>query len=216
MRIGSYYRHLVARRLDLPLTGDRLLDIGCYDGFLLSHVSGTVKVGIDIEPAPAFPDIQYLQGDFLNHDFGQMKFDRVFALDVLEHVKADGAFVKKVVRLLSPGGMAIVSTPSKAISVFPPFAQAWVDRKWDHSHRRGYTRQEIGGLASGEDVKLVSWNCPLFRLFYLPLSLLWRACPPIARLLLRAITTIDARLSNGDTGFYYVILKSRAQVPTYL
>ena len=216
MRIGTYYRYLVARRLDLPLSGNRLLDIGCYDGFLLSHVDATFKVGIDTEPVAAFSDIQYVQGDFLEHNFGQERFDRVFALDVLEHVKEDRMFVEKVVSLLSADGIAIISTPSKAISVFPPFAQAWVDRKWDHSHRRGYTRQEIGRLANGQNAKLISWNCSLFRFFYLPLSLLWRTCPSLAKLLLRAITIIDARLSGGDSGFYYVILTSQAQVPTNL
>jgi SAM-dependent methyltransferase len=216
MRIGTYYRYLVTRRLDLPLSGNRLLDIGCYDGFLLSHVDAKVKVGIDIEPVPTLPNIQYVQGDFLEHDFGQQRFDRVFALDVLEHVKDDTAFVEKVVYLLSVDGIAILSTPSKAISVFPPFAQAWVDRKWDHSHRRGYTRQQLGRLANGHNVRLLPWNCPLFRLFYLPLSVLWRICPSLGKLVLRAITVIDAHLSNGEKGFYYAILTSHAQVPRNL
>ncbi len=205
MRLGTYYRYLVIRELNLPLSGDKVLDIGCYDGFLLSHINGKLKFGIDIDPVNRFPDIQYIEGDFLKYDFGNQRFDRIFALDVLEHVKQDKEFLRKILHLLSPRGIAILSTPSKAIRVFSPFSQAWVDRRWGHAYRRGYTSQEIELLVGTKNMRIMYWNCPLFRFLYLPLSLSWRISRSLAKAALSLIVKLDSRFRNGERGFLYLI-----------
>ena len=118
MRLGTYYRYLVSRKLCLPLSGNKILDIGCYDGFLLSHVNAKEKFGIDIKPLKKCSYIQYIEGDFLNYDFRGKKFDRIFAFDVLEHVKEDKRFLEKIIQLLSLNGITILSTPSKNIKIY--------------------------------------------------------------------------------------------------
>ena len=205
MRLGTYYRYLVARELNLPLSGGKVLDIGCYDGFLLSHVNSQSKFGIDINPVNEFSDVQYIQGDFMEHDFGNERFDRIFALDVLEHAKQDREFFGKVLRLLSQDGIAILSTPSKAIRVFPPFLQAWVDKRWQHTLRRGYSRQEMELLVNTPNVHITCWNCPLFRLLYFPLSLLWRMSRSLTKVMLYLVVKVDSRFRDGEGGFLYLI-----------
>lgn len=69
MRLGTYYRYLVSRKLNLPLSGNGILDIGCYDGYLLSHIAAAEKFGIDVEVLKKYPDIQYIEGDFMEYDF---------------------------------------------------------------------------------------------------------------------------------------------------
>jgi 2-polyprenyl-3-methyl-5-hydroxy-6-metoxy-1,4-benzoquinol methylase len=213
MRLGTYYRYLVIRELNLPLSGDKVLDIGCYDGFLLSRIDAKLKLGIDIKPVNKFPDVQYIQGDFLKQDFGEERFDRIFALDVLEHVKQDKEFVRRILHLLSPKGIAILSTPSKAIRVFFSFSQELVDKRWGHIYRRGYTRQEIKLMAGDKNISLIHWNCPLFRFSYLPLSLFWRISPSLTKVILYFTVKLDLRLRQGERGFLYLIASNDNQLP---
>lgn len=213
MRLGTYYRYLVTRELNLSLSGEKVLDIGYYDGFLLSHVNSKLKSGIDINTVNKFSDIRYIQDDFLNHDFENEKFDRIFALDVLEHVKQDKEFLGKVVHLLSPNGTAILSMPSKAIRVFPPFLQAWIDKRWGHTYRRGYTSQEIELLVGTKNMRIMYWNCPIFRFLYLPLSLSWRIARSLAKMVLYLIVKLDLRFRNGERGFWYLIASNDNQLP---
>lgn len=213
MRLGTYYRYLVSKELDLPISGDKILDIGCYDGFLLSRINAHKKFGIDVHVLRKYPNIRYIEGDFLNYDFGNKKFDRIFLFDVLEHIREDKIFLEKIVQLLSVGGIAILSTPYENIKIFPSFLQDWVDKRWKHIYRRGYTPQKIKQLLSDTEEKdttrinIVKWNCPTFRFFYLFLSVLWRISPMLVKKVLDYIVKLDSRFREGKNGFLYVIIK---------
>ena len=214
MRLGTYYRYLVSRKLYLPLSGNEILDVGCYDGFLLSHIDATEKFGIDVNVLKKYPSIQYIEGDFMRYNFKDKKFDRIFAWDVLEHVREDRIFLEKIIQLLSMEGIAILSTPSENIKIFPSFLQGWVDKRWGHIYRRGYTLQRIKELVGDvQDVvvlDLINWNCPLFRFLYLPLSLIWRMYPPLTKKILELIVEIDSRFKEGGNGFLYIVIKRRS------
>lgn len=211
MRLGTCYRYLVSRKLCLPLSGNKILDIGCYDGFLLSHIDAADKFGIDVDVLKKYPDIQYIEGDFMRYNFKNEKFDRIFAFDVLEHVKEDKIFLEKIIQLLSIEGIVILSTPSENIKIFPAFLQNWVDKRWGHIYRRGYTPHKIKGLA--EDVPdrvtidISYWNCPIFRFLYLPLSVLWRISSTPTKKILELIVKIDSRFKEGKNGFIYIMMK---------
>jgi SAM-dependent methyltransferase len=210
MRLGTYYRYLVSRKLNLPLSGNEILDIGCYDGFLLSHIDAAEKFGIDVNVLKKYPDIQYIEGDFMKYDFNDKKFDRIFALDVLEHVSEDRIFLEKIIQLLSIEGVAILSTPCENIKIFPSFLQDWVDKRWGHIYRRGYVPQKIKELV--EDVQdvialdLIYWNCPIFRFLYLPLSALWRINTMLSKKVLNFIVGIESIFKEGENGFLYIVI----------
>lgn len=211
-RLGTYYRYLVAKELRLPLSGDIVLDIGCYDGFLLSQINAYERFGIDIQHiVKKYPDIQYIEGDFLNYDFKDKKFDRIFALDVLEHVRENKVFLDKITDLLFVGGIAILSVPCENIKIFPSFLQDWVDKKWSHTYRRGYTPQKIKQLLSDKEKKIsidiIYWNCPFFRFLYLPLSLFWRISSSLTRKLFNIIVELDSKFQNGDKGFLWIVMR---------
>jgi SAM-dependent methyltransferase len=210
MRLGTYYRYVVSRKLNLPLSGNKILDIGCYDGFLLSHIDAAEKFGIDVEVLKKYPDIQYIEGDFMRYDFKDKEFDRIFAFDVLEHVREDRIFLEKIIQLLSTEGMAILSTPCENIKIFPSILQAWVDKRWGHIYRRGYTSQGIKELV--EDVQdevtlnIIYWNCPLFRFLYLPLSVLWRISPMLTKKILGFVVNIESISKEEEHGFLYIMI----------
>ena len=106
-----------------------------------------------------------------------------------------------------------LNTPSENIKIFPPFLQNWVDKKWGHVYRRGYTPQQIEQLlydvGNKNDISLniIQWNCPFFRHLYLPLSFFWRISPSLTKNVLASIVELDARFQTGDSGFLYIIIK---------
>ena len=212
MRLGTYYRYLVSQHLPLPLPKGRVLDVGCYDGFVLSRISAEEKVGIDLKVVEKYTHIRYIQGDFLTYDFGVTKFNTIYAFDVLEHVEDGIQFMQKIISLLSPQGKAILSVPSSTITIFPSAAQKWVDKRWGHLYRRGYNPSEICKLIADtgldtyriEDIFL--WNGLLFRFFYLALSGIWRLCFPLSKRIVQRIVQREIKMKDGEDGFVFVVI----------
>jgi SAM-dependent methyltransferase len=111
-RFGGWLRGIcdrVGRDIDV-------LDLGCGTGryfHSLRHVRRLV--GIDVARpmldrarhpvgAPAIP-VEFIEGDFLAHDFGVGQFDLVYAIGALaEHSPFDEAVAARVRRWLKPGG----------------------------------------------------------------------------------------------------------------
>ncbi len=96
--------------------GDRLLDVGCYDGSLIREVRPRIAsaVGIDAvaEPSDAGDGVRIVRGHFpedLSEPDGS--FDCITALAVLEHVTDPPAFAAACHRLLSPGGRVVLTVP---------------------------------------------------------------------------------------------------------
>jgi 2-polyprenyl-3-methyl-5-hydroxy-6-metoxy-1,4-benzoquinol methylase len=213
MRLGTYYRYFVVNLLKLPLTGKKILDIGGYDGFLLSTIDGERKTLIDISPHNQYSNIQYIQGDFLTFDFKNEWFDLICAFDVIEHIQRDEDFLEKIINLLSPSGVALLSTPSERIRIFPPVLQGWVDKKWGHIYRRGYSKQKLVEMATKTyyqnqlDCEIIEWNAPLFRFLYLPLRILWYVSESFTKKILNRVIFYDATIQSGNTGFLFIILK---------
>lgn len=211
--MGTILRSLIIAELQLPISGGKVLDIGCYDGYLLSTINAEKKVGIDISPVPRHSGIEYIQGDFLDYDFGEERFDRILAMDVLEHIERDDLFLEKLVNLLSEEGIAIMSVPSKNIRIFPGFLQNWVDKKWGHHYRRGYTQSEIeelfGNIGNNLDIEFQPWSYPIFRHLYFPLSIMWRVLPSVTAGLLKSIVRLDAKYKHGDSGKIYFVVYRR-------
>ena len=75
------------------------------------------RVSFDRATPYASKSVRGLQGDFLDHDFGDQRFDIVTCLQVLEHVPQPKRFARK---LLSIGDRVVVSVPyrwpSRAVS----------------------------------------------------------------------------------------------------
>jgi len=213
IRLGTYYRYLVINKLNLHLSGNNVLDIGCFDGYLLSHINAGRKIGIDIDILKKYPDIQYIKEDFIIYNFEYDKFDKIFAFDVLEHVKDDKIFIEKIIELLSIEGTAILSTPCENIKIFPSALQGWVDKRWGHIYRRGYTPQKMKDLLVGAQnnvtIDVIYWNCPLFRLLYLFLSMMWRISPLLTKNVLSYLVEIESKHKDGENGFLYILIKRR-------
>ena len=92
IRLGTLYRLELLSRLSFGRgqNGRRVLDVGCHDGYVLSHLNLPVKVGVDLEPGPGLGGLNLVCGDGRFLPFQTGCFDRVYAMDVIEHVLDDG------------------------------------------------------------------------------------------------------------------------------
>ena len=124
-----------------PRPGDRVVDVGCGTGAVLERFgSGAVAVGIDDhEEALAFArrksGARLARADARALPFRTGSVDRLFLLDVAEHVSEDERVFAEVRRVLAPGGLAVVHVPAHP--------RLWSPHDAAMHHVRRYTRRAL-------------------------------------------------------------------------
>jgi len=109
-------RLLLSRHLVLQGEVQKLLDVGCGDGILLSLIGDDVeKHGVDIlAHIPESSD----RANYLRHDvssglpYPDGTFDVVHSSELIEHLLDTEFFLCECRRVLKPGGKLVVSTPN--------------------------------------------------------------------------------------------------------
>ena len=116
-------RHLLPYRYAAGLAeGLRVLDAGCGEGFgtqELAEVAAHVT-GLDRAPdAVAFcrrrwrrPNLAFIAADLRSVHAVPVRFDLVCCFQVLEHQRDDEGFLRRLARLLLPGGTLVLTTPN--------------------------------------------------------------------------------------------------------
>lgn len=96
----------------------RILDIGCGQGFnahCLSKHNDVVGIDISAEDIAIakkrYPNVDYKIMDMASLEFKNNYFDRIYALDTLEHIDNLEKVITEVKRVLKPGGEFIVNIP---------------------------------------------------------------------------------------------------------
>lgn len=121
LRLKYAAHRKIISRLVLPVTrflravhverylkdGDRLLDIGCGDGYFIERNRNRYNeiVGLD-----------RLLGDQIEKtlDFPDNSFDCVTMLAVIEHLDYPWDILQEIRRILKPGGRCVFTTPKKS------------------------------------------------------------------------------------------------------
>ena len=86
--------------------------------------------------------LRYPQGKFISgnipplSDYASDSFDCVVSFQVIEHIQDDQLFLKEIHRVLKPGGLALITTPNRPMSLS---RNPW--------HIREYTPVELTNLA---------------------------------------------------------------------
>lgn len=104
-----------------------VLDVGCSSGAFLYQLNqrfpGAYDIlGTDVSGAPLdyaeSKGVPVLRGDFLAHDFSEMKFDAITFWAVIEHLLEPKRFLEKASSVLKPGGKCFVLVPNmKSLAV---------------------------------------------------------------------------------------------------
>jgi SAM-dependent methyltransferase len=181
----------------------KVLDIGANDGFFLSKVDASTKVGVDLW-VDAVDEVPILISDACRLPFASSTFRNVFVFDILEHVEHDQLVTNEAIRVLNSKGTLWGSVPSSDYSV------DWIralDRRyqlaWGHV-RRGYSVSELQALFPGvADVAVYRWNEPVFRSFYSLFKALSLVSAVLTQYFVSLIARIDARWSEGNAGHLF-------------
>ena len=111
-----------AARLEraVPMTGARVLDVGCGEGHFLRECArrGAHATGLEVRLASVryarercgIADVRSAPLEDRS-TWPDCEFDAVCSLDVVEHVHDLGAFFEHCVRVLRPGGLMLHATP---------------------------------------------------------------------------------------------------------
>jgi len=107
----------------LPARGERLLDLGCGNGWFLLFLRDRFDrlTGIDASPVAIrlakqkVPDADLRKGDLAHEEFPPA--DTILLLDVLEHMEkpVGKRVLRKAANALCPGGRLIIYTPVSSV-----------------------------------------------------------------------------------------------------
>jgi SAM-dependent methyltransferase len=180
---------VLEQALGSALPGARVLDLGCGTGYTLTRLPSTVRaVGLDYsETALGLSSrrdsgASLVRADATRLPFRAGSFDAVLALDVLEHLDADGRAAAEIRRILKPSGVAIVTVPA--------FRWLWSGHDEALDHRRRYTLPEISEVLRDAGLLIERASYYNFWLF-----------PPIAALrALERLRPRKAAASDADVG----------------
>ncbi len=126
------------------MIGGDLLEVGCGEGrgidLLLPHIksySAIDKLSIAIDDLRhRYPSGKFISGNLPPLPYADNSFDTVVSFQVIEHIPDDVFFLREVFRVLRPGGIALLTTPNRPMSLS---RNPW--------HIREYTGVELATLA---------------------------------------------------------------------
>jgi SAM-dependent methyltransferase len=127
--------------------GKRVLDLGCNVGYgteLLAERAVSV-VGVDMSPGVielarrrvTLPNVEFRLLADARLPFGDASVDLLVSFQVIEHVPEPGGYLDEIRRVLSPGGIAMFTTPNAAVRLDPGMTP------WNVDHVREFTAREL-------------------------------------------------------------------------
>jgi GT2 family glycosyltransferase/SAM-dependent methyltransferase len=154
-----YHRYLFAAAL---APGRRVLDLACGEGYgaavLATQADEVVAVDIDeatIEHARTnhrLANLTFRQGDIRElSELADSSFDVVTCFEALEHVADHDRLLAEVLRVLTPEGVLLVSTPDRHVY---PVTKA----RGERVHVHEVTQDELVALLSAEFPQLRIWG----------------------------------------------------------
>lgn len=125
------------------IQGD-LLEVGCGEGRGIQHILPHVRSYWAIDKIDSaiqklrqlFPAAQLVAGNLPPLPYPDASFDSLVSFQVIEHIQDDVLFLKEIHRVLRPGGVALITTPNRPMSLS---RNPW--------HIREYTAAELTTLA---------------------------------------------------------------------
>lgn len=131
----------------------RVVDVGCGTGGGMDSLADIATVaGVDLSD-DALQFCRLRGHSFLNRcraeaiAFADDSFDVAVCCDVIEHLEDDQAGLAEVLRILRPGGIAVITVPA--------YKWLWSEHDEALSHRRRYERRELHDKLKVHGVEVV-------------------------------------------------------------
>lgn len=156
--VRASHEHTLSQLAQWLPNGDAstVLEIGCSSGNLLEairrtmptvHVVGADYVRTTLEAlAERIPEIPLIQLDLAQSPLPSGIFDGIVALNVLEHIEDDNEALRQIIRMLKPGGIAVIEVPAGA-KLFD-----FYDKSVGHWRRYGLRELEERLIAAGFEI----------------------------------------------------------------
>lgn len=142
-----YQRHMAAYKAAIPWMKGSVLEIGCGEGYGMKLLARHCQqyLGIDKFPVPNLQvptNARTLQMTVpplggINSD----QFDAVVTFQVIEHIQNDHEFLMEIHRVLQPGGVLILTTPNRLMSLT---RNPWHVREYDPQAMRAILESVFG------------------------------------------------------------------------
>ncbi len=147
-------------------TGARVLDYGCgHAGYLRDFhhrgaaISGAEIAAYAVEACRSHGYDVHQVEDFSHIPFPADKFDIVYLMQVLEHLRDPHEFFRELARILKDGGMLYLAVPNAASIWRKVFRRNWVSGWFAPFHLFHYTRGALEALAGQYGFELMNaWS----------------------------------------------------------
>jgi SAM-dependent methyltransferase len=118
--LARAFLHFMEGAMDLR--GKRVLEIGCFDGYLLAllrDLHGCRVIGCDPSPGAAIARDQGIEviRDYFSPGLLRERYDLVILRGVLEHIEDPVGFLDRVKEVLSVGGSLAIEVPNVEYSL---------------------------------------------------------------------------------------------------
>jgi SAM-dependent methyltransferase len=141
-----------------------VLEVGCGEGRGIDLIIGKCKTytAIDkIEPVIDQLRKKYPSGKFLSGNippliqFADNSFDRIISFQVIEHIEDDQLFLSEINRVLKPGGVALITTPNRPLSLSrnPWHIREYTAKELTDLARKYFAQVEMKGVAGNEKIQ---------------------------------------------------------------
>lgn len=157
-KLWHYFKFRTISRA-LPKKAERLLDIGCADGYFLKKVAdllpGTKTYGVDVSEKLIragrlrYPKINFVVADAHALPFKDNQFDLVLSTESLEHFLSPLEALSEMKRVIRPQGKIIIELDSGSLLfkfVFGVWVRFLKGRIWRSAHIHSFNIQKLENL----------------------------------------------------------------------
>ncbi len=141
----------VLESIEAHVSRGRLLDLGCWVGFLLAEACGRGWTGVGIEPsefASAYArdslGLDVRTENLFDADLSGSRFEAIFLGDVIEHLPDAGDALDRIMPLLAEDGVLAMTLPDAGSRLARTLGARWWSVIPTHVHY--FTRNSMGVL----------------------------------------------------------------------
>ena len=140
-----------------------VLEVGCGEGRGVATLLQKSKSFTAVDKIkPVIDDLQkkYPAGKFISMNIPPLgglqsnQYDSIVSFQVIEHIQDDALFLQEIHRVLKPGGMALITTPNRKMSLTrnPWHIREYLPHELANLAKKFFQQVEMKGITGNEKV----------------------------------------------------------------